>query len=94
MPFFAELFYFVFEGRSEKWFQVRIDISDGQLDQDLEDMKTFGRLYMQFYQNYMQSFIGFVLRFNLNYLSVLIIIHKYWGIMDKCALNRATKFLP
>jgi len=94
MPFFAVLFYFIFERRSEKWLLIRIDISDRQLDQDLENMKTFDRIYLQFYQNYMQSFIGFVLWFNLNSLSVLIILDEYRGIVDKCALNRATDLLP
>jgi hypothetical protein len=42
----------------------------------------------------MQSFIGFVLWFNLNSLSVLIILDEYRGIVDKCALNRATDLLP
>ena len=42
----------------------------------------------------MQSFIGFVLRFNLDCLCVLIILDEYRGIMDKCALNGATNFLP
>jgi len=42
----------------------------------------------------MQSFIGFVLRLDLNFLSVLIILDEYRGIADKCALNRATNLLP
>ena len=42
----------------------------------------------------MQSFIGFVLRFDLDFHSVLIILDEYRGIVDKCALNRATNLLP
>ena len=42
----------------------------------------------------MQSFVGFVLWFYLNYLSMVIIIHESRGIVDKCAFNRATSFLP
>ena len=71
-----------------------VDISDRQLDQDLEDIKTFCRFYMQFYKNDMQSFISFVLRFNLDFLSFLIILDEYRGIADKCALNRSANLLP
>ena len=71
-----------------------VDISDRQLDQDLEDIKTFCRFYMQFYKNDMQSFISFVLRFNLDLLSVFIILDEYRGVADKCALNRAANLLP
>ena len=42
----------------------------------------------------MKSLIGFVLRFNLDFLSVLIILDEYRGIVDKCALNRAANLLP
>jgi hypothetical protein len=42
----------------------------------------------------MESFIGFVLRFNLNFLYVLMIRDEYRGIVDKCALNRAASLLP
>ena len=42
----------------------------------------------------MESFIGFVLRFNFNILPVLIIFDKCRGIVDKCSLNRATSLLP
>jgi len=66
---------------------MQIDISDRQLDQDLENLKTFGRLYVQFYQNYMQSFIDFVTRFNLDCLSVFNILDEYRGIVDNCTLN-------
>ena len=66
---------------------MRIDISDRQLDKDLEEIKTFVRLYYQFYQNYMQSFVGFVLRLNLDFHSVLIICHECRGMVDECALN-------
>ena len=42
----------------------------------------------------MKSFIGFVLRFNLDFLSVLIVLDECWGIVDKCARNRAANLLP
>jgi len=42
----------------------------------------------------MQSFIGFVLRFNLDFHCVLIILDKYRSIADKCALNGAANLLP
>ena len=42
----------------------------------------------------MKSFIDLVLRLNLNCLSVLIILDEYWGIADKCTLNRAAKLFP
>jgi len=42
----------------------------------------------------MQSFVGFFLRSNLNFFSMLIIRHEYRGIADKCTLNRATNLLP
>ena len=42
----------------------------------------------------MKSFISFVLRLNLNFPSVLIILDKYWGIVDKCTLNIAANLLP
>jgi len=42
----------------------------------------------------MKSFIGFVLRFDLDYLSVVIINHKSRGIVDKCTLYRAANLLP
>ena len=73
---------------------MSIDKSNRQLYQDLENMKTFGGLYLQFYKDYMQSFICFFLRFNLDFLYVLIILHEYRGIVDKCALNRAANFIP
>jgi hypothetical protein len=73
---------------------MRIDISDRQLNQDFEDIKTFCRFYHHLDQNYMQSFISFVLRFNLDFLSFLIILDEYRGIADKCALNRAANLLP
>ena len=71
-----------------------IDISDRQLDQDIEHIKTFGRLDLQFHQNDMQSFIAFVLRLNLDFHSVLMILDEYRGIVDICALKRATNLLP
>jgi len=70
------------------------DISNRQLDQDLEDIKTFCRFYLKFYKNYMKSFIGFVLRFNLDFLFVFIILDEYRGIVDKCALYRAANLFP
>ena len=73
---------------------MRIDMSDRQLDKDLEEIKTFGRLYHQLYQNYVQSFIGFVLRFDLDSLSVLIVRDEYRCIADKCTLNRTANLLP
>ena len=42
----------------------------------------------------MESFIGFVLRFNLDFLSVLIIRDEYRGVVEKCTLNRAASLLP
>jgi hypothetical protein len=42
----------------------------------------------------MQSFIAFVLWFNLNCLAVLIVPDEYRGIMDEYALNRAANLLP
>jgi len=42
----------------------------------------------------MQSFISFVLRLNLDFLAVLIILDEYRGIVDKSALNRAANLLP
>ena len=71
-----------------------IDISDGQLDQDLEHIETLGRLDLQFHQNNVKSFISFLQRLNLDFHSELIILDEYRGIMDKCALNRAANLLP
>jgi len=73
---------------------VLINISDRQLDQDLQGIKTCHRFYLQFDQNYMQSLIHFVLRFNLNFQCVLIILDEYRCIADKCSLNRATNLFP
>ena len=73
---------------------MRVNISDGQLDQDLEHIETLGRLDLQFHQNNVQSFIGFVLRLNLDFHLELVILDEYRGIMDKCALNRAANLLP
>ena len=42
----------------------------------------------------MKSLVSFVLRFNLDFLSVLIIGDECRGIEDKCALNRAANLLP
>ena len=42
----------------------------------------------------MQSFIGFVLRFNLDLHSFLIKLDENRGIADKSALNGAANFLP
>ena len=71
-----------------------IDISDRQLDQNLEHVKTAGRLYLKLQQNYMQSFIGFILRLNLDVHGVFIIRDEYRGVADKCALNGSTNLLP
>jgi len=60
-----------------------IDISDGQLDQDLEHIETLGRLDLQFHQNNVQSFIGFVLRLNLDFHAVLVILDEYRSIAYK-----------
>ena len=73
---------------------MRIDISDGQLDQNLEYVKTLCRLDLQFHQNNVQSFISFGLRLNLDFHSELIILNEYRGIMDEYALNRAANLLP
>ena len=71
-----------------------IDISDRQFDHDLEEIKTFCRFYRQFYQNYMKSFIRFVLWFNLNCPYVVIILDEYRSIVDKCTLNSTANLLP
>jgi len=42
----------------------------------------------------MKSFIGFVLRLNLDFHSVLIILNEYRGIVDKSALNGAANLIP
>ena len=42
----------------------------------------------------MQSFLCFVLRFNLYFLSMVIIRYESRSIVDKCALNRAASLLP
>jgi len=42
----------------------------------------------------MKSLVSFVLRFNLDFLSVFIILDEYRGIADKCSLNRAANFFP
>jgi len=42
----------------------------------------------------MKTFISFVLRLNLNFLSVLIILDECRGIADQCALNRTANLLP
>ena len=71
-----------------------INISDGQLYQDFKDMKTFHRVYLQLYQNFMQSSMLFVLRLDHNFSIVVIIRDEYRGIVDKCPLDRATRFFP
>jgi len=73
---------------------MRINISDRQLDQDLQGVKKFHRFYLHFDQNYMQSLIRFILRFNFNFQCVLIILYEYRCIADKCSLNRAANLLP
>jgi len=42
----------------------------------------------------MQSFVRLVLRVNLDFQFSLIVFHEYRGVVDKCALNRATNLLP
>ena len=42
----------------------------------------------------MQSFIDFILRFNLNVMSEVIVRHESRWIVDKRAFNRATSLLP
>jgi hypothetical protein len=42
----------------------------------------------------MKSLVSFVLRFNLDFLSVFIILDEYRGIVDKCSLNRTANFFP
>ena len=71
-----------------------VNISDGQFHQYLKRMKTFHRVYLQFYQNFMQSSMLFVLRLDLDFLIVVIIRDEYRSIVDKCPLDRATRFLP
>ena len=57
-------------------------------------MKTFQRFYHYFYQNYMRSFIHFVFRLDLDFPAIFLILNEYRGIMYKCSLNRAARFLP
>jgi len=94
LPFLTVLFYFVSEGWSKKWLQKLINISNWQLHQDWQYIKTFGRFYFQLHESYVKSFIRFALRLNLDLLSALIILHKYRGVMNECALNRITRLLP
>jgi len=42
----------------------------------------------------MKSLISFVLRFNLDFLSVFIILDEYRGTANKCSVNRAANLLP
>jgi len=81
LPSFAILFYFVFEGRPEKWLQVRVDISDGQLDQD-------------FNQDFMESFIGFGRRLHRDFLSMVIVLDEYRSVVDERPLDRTANLLP
>ena len=71
-----------------------IDVSDRQLDQDFEDIKTFGGLYHQLYQNDVQSFIGFVLRFDLDSLFVFIVRDEYRCIVEQSLLDSAAYQIP
>ena len=57
-------------------------------------MKTFLRIYHQLYENFMESLVHFVLRFDQNLLTVLIILHKSRSIEDECSLDITTSFLP
>ena len=61
---------------------MRVDVSDREFYHDLQDIKTFGRFYIQFNKNYMKSFIGFFLWFDLDCPSVFIILDEYRGIVD------------
>ena len=70
-------FYFVFEGRLEIWLQIRINITDGQLNQYYYSMKTFHRFYHQFDQDFMQSLINRILRLDLDFSFGLIVFHKF-----------------
>ena len=71
-----------------------INISDGQLHEYLECIQTFRRFYDQFYQNYMQTFILLIFRFYLNFTVMIIILHKFRGIVDVCTLDRTARFFP
>ena len=73
---------------------MRLDIRNRQFHKYFQGIKTFGRFYVQFHQYDMQSFIGFVLRFYLNFSPFFMILNKYRGVMDKCSLNGAASFLP
>ena len=42
----------------------------------------------------MKSLISFVLRFNLDFLSVFIILDEYRGTANKCSVNRAANLFP
>jgi len=94
LPSFAILFYFVFEGRPEKWLQVRVDISDGQLDQDFKCIKIFDRIYLDFNQDFMESFIGFGRRLHRDFLSMVIVLDEYRSVVDERPLDRTANLLP
>ena len=94
LPSFTIHFCFVFEGRLEIWLQIFIDITDGQLNQYFECLKTFHRFDHQFDQNYMFSLILFVFGADFNLPFMLIILNKSWGIEDECTLNIAARLFP
>ena len=71
-----------------------MNISDGQLHKYFQYMKTFHRVYLQFYQNFMQSSILFVLGLDLYRLFVIVISHELWGIINECTLDRTASLLP
>ena len=73
---------------------MRINVTDRQLHQYLQCIKTFRGFYLYFYQNFMESFLLFVLRFNLDRSFVIIIFNEYRGIVDERTLYVATSFLP
>jgi len=41
-----------------------------------------------------ESLIGFGLGLHRNFQGVVIVLHEYWGIVNKCTLNRAARLLP
>ena len=42
----------------------------------------------------MDSYIRIILRIDLDFSIIVIIFHKYRGIVDECPLDKATRFLP
>ena len=87
-------FCFVFEGGLEIWLQIRINITDGQLHQYFQSIKTLCRFYQQFYEHQMSSFILFVLRLDLDVSLMIIKLDESRGIVDESSLNIAAIFFP